>query len=143
MRAVRLYFFYSIGMKASAQQAHGPGSIIMNNLHSLIVLPLLCLCSLALASDELSDAPSCISVEINGSRSPSYDCLSRMMAPQEDTASGSLPQFDSAAVVNRGGNQLGLFNRAATQIRMGSNFGHSVYPNTPARTSPPNPLVPR
>lgn len=100
------------------------------------------LCGISPAS-ESEEMPSCISVEVNGSRSPSYDCLSRMMAPQGDTASGSLPQFDSAAVINRGGNQLGLFNRAATQIRMGSNFGHSVYPNTPARTSPPNPLVPR
>lgn len=115
----------------------------MNTGHRLIIIPLLCLCGIAFANDNGSDVPSCISVEVNGSRSPSYDCLSRMMTPPDDAASHSLPQFDSAEVINRGGNQLGLFNRAATQIRMGSNFGHSVYPNKPPRTPPPNPLVPR
>ena len=100
------------------------------------------LSGVALANDH-SEVPSCISVEVNGSRSRSYDCLSRMMTPQEDVASRSLPHFDSAEVINRGGNQLGLFNRAATQIRLGSNFGHSVHPNKPPRIPAPNPLVPR
>lgn len=114
----------------------------MKKTHRRILFPLCCLCSVALA-DSASEPPSCISVEVNGQRSPSYDCLSRMMAPDEQAVARSLPQFNSAEVTKQGGNALGLFNRAATQIRMGSNLGRSVYPNQPAPAPVPNPLVPR
>lgn len=94
-------------------------------------LPLLMTMAFSAQGDAL-DTPSCISVEVNGSRSPSYECLSQLMTPKQEEVTRQAPQFTSESITQRGPNELGLFNRAATQTRMGSNFGHSVQPYRPA-----------
>ena len=49
----------------------------------------------------------------------------------------------SEAIVQRPGNQLGVFNRAATSHRMGNTFGTSVYPQRPPPVVPVLPFGPR
>ncbi|WP_144637843.1 hypothetical protein [Bordetella genomosp. 13] len=80
---------------------------------------------------------ACVDVEANGQRSPSYDCLSQQMAPRPP-APHENPALASEGVVRMAPNQVGLANRAATSNRMGSNFGHSAFPQrpTPIYTSP-------
>jgi hypothetical protein len=53
-----------------------------------------------------------------------------MAAPEEPRhkAGGSLA---SERIVQRQPNQLGLYNQAATRLRMGSNFGNAVTPQRP------------
>jgi hypothetical protein len=50
----------------------------------------------------------------------------------DDVVDASLPQTPTAQ---------GLFNQTAMRIRMGSNFGHSVYPQRPAPASFRPPLI--
>lgn len=88
-----------------------------------------------------AETPSCISVEVNGSRSPSYECLSQLLTPSQEDIERQAPQFTSENIVKRGSNELGLFNRAATQTRMGTAFGHSVTPNRPAPVLHTPPLL--
>lgn len=88
---------------------------------------------------------SCVEVVVNGERTPAYDCLTRKLAPTlpprgpDDEA----PGLASDAITQRPGNQLGLFNRAATGHRMGNTFGTSVYPQRPPPVAPTSPLLPR
>ncbi|MDP9902443.1 hypothetical protein J2W36_004720 [Variovorax ginsengisoli] len=88
-------------------------------------------------------APSCIEVEVDGARAPSYACLSERLRPTEGTRPPHDPTLGSEAIVQRPGNQLGVFNRAATGHRMGNAFGNSVYPQRPPVTQPAMPFGPR
>lgn len=87
---------------------------------------------------------SCVEVVVNGERTPAYDCLTRKLAPTlpargpDDAA----PGLASEAITQRPGNQLGLFNRAATGHRMGNTFGTSVYPQRPPPAVYTSPLLP-
>ena len=119
--------------------------------------PLLCL-ALALgllhtaATAQASDAPSvqnaptpsCIEVEVDGEKAPSYACLSQRLSPVAPAARPSDQGLASESITQRPGNQLGVFNRAATSNRMGNTFGSSVYPQRPPTIAPmaPAPLVP-
>ncbi|ABR91283.1 Uncharacterized conserved protein [Janthinobacterium sp. Marseille] len=78
-----------------------------------------------------TDAASCVEVEVDGVRTPSYNCLSQKLQPKATPNSATPPQMGSEAIVQRPSNQLGLFNRAATSNRMGNTFGTSVYPQRP------------
>lgn len=78
-----------------------------------------------------AEPASCVEVEVNGYRAPSYDCLSQQMAPRA-RAPHEAPGLASEGVARTPSNQLGLFNRAATSNRMGSNFGNSAFPQRPA-----------
>lgn len=87
--------------------------------------------------------PTCIEVEVNGERAPSYACLSQRLRP----SASNDPRRDvtpaSEAIVQRPGNALGVFNRAATANRMGNTFGTSVHPQRPPVVAPVLPFGPR
>ncbi len=74
---------------------------------------------------------SCIEVRIAGEVATDFSCVNAAMKntidrsrreTKLDTTLG--PQSSSAA--------LGTFNIAAEKLRMGQNFGHSIYPYRPA-----------
>ncbi len=89
------------------------------------------------------DAASCIEVEVNGEKTPSFACLTQKLRPAADAQKNSPPPaFGSEAIILRPSNQLGLFNRAATSNRMGNTFGTSVYPQRPPPQVPATPLIP-
>ncbi len=97
------------------------------------------------AQVEDDDADSCVEVVVNGERTPSYACLTQKLRPTAPprTADGAPPGLASEAITQRPSNQLGLFNRAATEHRMGNTFGTSVYPQRPPPVAPASPLIPR
>lgn len=84
----------------------------------------------------------CVDVEVNGQRSPSYDCLTNQLQPASSPLAGSrAPGLESEGIANRPGNQVGgQFNWSATSQRMGNNFGNSATPQRPA--TPQAPLIP-
>ena len=90
------------------------------------------------------DAASCIEVEVNGEKTPSFACLTQKLRPAAGAgkAAPPPPAFGSEAIILRPSNQLGLFNRAATSNRMGNTFGTSVYPQRPPPQVPATPLIP-
>ncbi|MGO4328272.1 hypothetical protein AB4Z48_27960 [Cupriavidus sp. 2TAF22] len=84
---------------------------------------------------------ACVEVEVNGERAPSYSCLTQeLMPPRNDTAEQR--QLGSESIAKRPSNQLGLYNRAATEHRMGNTFGSSVLPQRPAGNTHGMPAVP-
>ncbi|OVZ57918.1 hypothetical protein CDO44_16185 [Pigmentiphaga sp. NML080357] len=86
----------------------------------------------AASAADAAPASSCIEVEVNGQRSPSYGCLTQKLQPTPAPRNlEGTPELASEAIVQRSSNQLGLFNRAATANRMGNTFGTSVYPQRP------------
>lgn len=85
---------------------------------------------------------SCVEVEVNGYRTLSIECLNRqLMVDPAKTSRRDTPPLASEAVARMPSNRLGLFNRAATQVRMGRNFGRSAFPQRPAPPKPPSPLM--
>lgn len=82
---------------------------------------------------DTADAPACIEVEVDGERVPAYDCLQRKLQPRPSAprAAADRPPSGAEAIVQRSSNQLGVFNRAATQTRMGNTFGTSALPQRP------------
>jgi hypothetical protein len=97
---------------------------------------LLAMAASARAADA-ADAPACMEVVVNGERVPAYDCLQRQLQPRPAVPRAGAPgePAGAEAIVQRPSNQLGVFNRAATQTRMGNTFGTSVLPQRP--TAPP------
>lgn len=87
-------------------------------------------------------ASSCIEVTVNGERVPSYDCMTDKLRPSAAAPGAANQGLASEAIVQRPSNQLGLFNRAATEHRMGNTFGTSVYPQRPPAAVPSSPLMP-
>jgi len=84
----------------------------------------------------------CVEVEVNGMRSPSYDCLTDKLKPAASAAGASpVKQMGSEEIAQRPGNQLGVFNWSATSQRMGNNFGKSATPQRPATPAPTSPLI--
>ncbi|MEF3067757.1 hypothetical protein [Pandoraea apista] len=85
----------------------------------------------------------CVDVEVNGQRSPSYDCLTNQLQPASSPlAGGRAPGLESEDIANKPGNQIGgQFNWSATSQRMGNAFGNSATPQRPA-TPPPTPIIP-
>jgi len=128
-------------------------------LHGAVVLLAFGLCGAAMAQeaqavqaapafkaeDANANADSCVEVVVNGERTPSYACLTQKLRPTAPprTADGAPPGLASEAITQRPSNQLGLFNRAATEHRMGNTFGTSVYPQRPPPVAPASPLIPR
>ena len=85
---------------------------------------------------------ACVEVEVNGVRTPSYACLTqKLRAAKPGQNPNTLPGLNSEQILNRPGNQLGLFNRAATSNRMGNTFGTSVYPQRPPPPPPSSPYI--
>jgi len=101
-------------------------------------------CSMAGAqTSPAADDGSCVEVVVNGERAPAYDCLTRKLSPTMPARGpdDAAPGLASEAITQRPGNQLGLFNRAATGHRMGNTFGTSVYPQRPPPVVPTSPLI--
>lgn len=96
---------------------------------------LITLAALLFAAPLLADTPraqpSCMNAEVNGYRSQSYECLGQLMAAPEDPRHKADSRLSSERIIQRQPNQLGLFNQAATRLRMGSNFGNAVTPQLP------------
>ena len=85
----------------------------------------------------------CVEVEVNGKRAPSMSCLSEKLLPNSNTVNRPPPTLSGAeATVQRPSNQLGLYNRAALEHRMGNAFGKSVTPQRPTPAPPASPLLP-
>ncbi|VVE54378.1 hypothetical protein PFI31113_04897 [Pandoraea fibrosis] len=96
------------------------------------------------AADEASRTRAgCVDVEVNGQRSPSYDCLTNQLQPASSPlAGGRAPGLESEDIANKPSNQIGgQFNWSATSQRMGNAFGNSATPQRPA-TPPPAPIIP-
>jgi hypothetical protein len=94
-------------------------------------------------SEQNAPMPSCIEVEVDGEKAPSYACLSQRLSPAAPAARPSDQGLASESITQRPGNQLGVFNRAATSNRMGNTFGNSVYPQRPPPTAPAPLVMPR
>lgn len=87
---------------------------------------------------------SCVTEQADGSRTLAYDCLTaRLQESAEGQGAGQIPPLDAKALTGRGNPEaLGTFSYTATQIRMGKNFGHSVYPERPPQPSFSHPIFP-
>ncbi|WP_413460316.1 hypothetical protein [Herbaspirillum huttiense] len=81
-------------------------------------------------------AQVCAEVEVNGVRAPSYACLTQKLKPATVGAANgeTRPAAPTGAeqIINRPGNQLGVFNHSALSNRMGNALGNSVFPQRPA-----------
>ena len=85
----------------------------------------------------------CVEVEIHGKREQSMSCLSEKLLPPASAAARPPPTLSGAeANLQRPSNQLGLYNRAALEHRMGNAFGKSVTPQRPPAPQPASPLLP-
>ncbi|MCC7600727.1 hypothetical protein IGS61_24775 [Janthinobacterium sp. FW305-129] len=85
----------------------------------------------------------CVEVEVDGKRAQSMSCLSEKLLPPANAAARPPPALSGAeATMQRPSNQLGLYNRAALEHRMGNAFGKSVTPQRPAPPPPASPLLP-
>ncbi|MEF2270351.1 hypothetical protein OPV09_00690 [Janthinobacterium sp. TB1-E2] len=85
----------------------------------------------------------CVEVEVSGQRTQSMSCLNEKLLPNSNTMNRQPPALSGAeAVMQRPSNQLGLYNRAALEHRMGNAFGKSVTPQRPPAPAPASPLLP-
>lgn len=85
----------------------------------------------------------CVEVGVHGKRAQSISCLNEKLLPSSNTVNGPPPALSGAeATVQRPSNQLGLYNRAALEHRMGNAFGKSVTPQRPAPPPPASSLLP-
>lgn len=85
----------------------------------------------------------CVEVEVNGRRAQSMSCLNEKLLPNSNTVNRPPPALSGAeATLQRPSNQLGLYNRAALEHRMGNAFGKSVTPQRPPTPAPASPLLP-
>ena len=89
-------------------------------------------------------AKSCVTVDADGSRTLAYDCLTAgLQASAEEQGPGQVPTLDAKALTGRGNPEaLGTISFTASQIRMGKNFGKSVYPERPPQPSFSHPIFP-
>lgn len=92
-----------------------------------------------------AEAPQqeCVEVEVQGRREQSLACLGAKLLPPGQAAVRRPPPLSGAqATIERPSNQLGLYNRAALQHRMGNAFGKSVVPQRPSTPPAASPLLP-
>ena len=81
----------------------------------------------ATLADEPTPPANCINTEVNGYQALSYECLSQQMADPDSAARARREQeLDSAAIVRRPPNQLGLYNQSATRIRLAKGLRRSA-----------------
>lgn len=75
----------------------------------------------------------CSSDDAEGGRRLSFDCLN---AELKESSAEKAPDFKAVDAAGRGNpEKLGTFSYTATQIRMGKNFGKSIYPERPPAPS--------
>lgn len=100
----------------------------------------LLLCATALTA---AAADGCVEVDVAGHKEQSLACLSEKLLPPARAKKGPAAAPSAAeAIAQRPSNQIGLYNRAATEHRMGNAFGKSVTPQRPPPATPASPLIP-
>lgn len=112
--------------------------------HTYFIVLISMTCGSAIAT-EASDESACVTVEVNGVPALPYECLNRQLATPPRSAKAPNDRAlepMSARTAQRPPNELGVFNRSATSIRMGSNFGRSATPQRPPSPPVQSPLVP-
>ena len=81
------------------------------------------------------DDPLCVGVRIGDDTSGYYDCLSQEL--KTDVVKARRQREQLAEIRAHTGpqtdNEMGLYNQAATRMRMGNNFGNSAFPQRPTR----------
>ena len=117
----------------------------------LFPIVLLCACAalpaladehVVIVTPEKTDS-GCTAVDSAGRRVQSMSCLNEKLLPAGDAASRPPPSLSAAETnLQRPSNQLGLYNRAALEHRMGNAFGKSVTPQRPPAPAPASPLLP-
>ncbi|WMJ71534.1 hypothetical protein [Stenotrophomonas sp. 24(2023)] len=75
---------------------------------------------------------ACIEVQVDGERTPAWDCLQRRLAPAS-TPTRQPTLTEAERLMRQPGNQMLQYNLEGTRQRMGNAFGHSVVPQRPAR----------
>lgn len=86
---------------------------------------------------------SCVSIDSEGRRTQSMSCLTEKLLPAGNAGGRQPPTLSGAeANMQRPSNQLGLYNRAALEHRMGNALGKSVVPQRPNVPPPASPLLP-
>ena len=95
-------------------------------------------CCLAAVDAWAQQAPaqSCVDVSVNQHAVLAYDCLSRQLGDDGVKRAGSPPPLLDPVVGEPSNRQVGQYNAAALEHRMGSNLGRSVQPQRPAPTYP-------
>jgi len=80
----------------------------------------------------------CVTTEVDGVRTMSYDCLSQQLAPTSIAPADGSAGNVAEGLATAPSNHVGTFNESAESIRFGSSWGKSVTPQRPA----PVPAVP-
>lgn len=110
-----------------------------------IVITLLLTAVVSVQAQAAAEEKSCIAVTVNGQHQLPYDCLTQQLTPpavaQNANAAKGLNTL-SARQASQPGNKLGLYNHAATAVRMGANFGHSAQAQRPGAAPVASPLLP-
>ena len=98
--------------------------------------------NVVIVTPEKTDS-GCTAVDGAGRRVQSMSCLNEKLLPAGDAARRPPPSLSTAETnLQRPSNQLGLYNRAALEHRMGNAFGKSVTPQRPPPPAPASPLLP-
>ncbi len=85
--------------------------------------------------------PSCVDVQVEGSRSLSFACLNQAL--KDGAGAPAAPVYDVKDAVGDGApTKVGTFSYAGTSIRMGDSFGKSAIPQRPPAPSFTNALAP-
>jgi len=106
-------------------------------IHALALLVALVLGSAASAqtarpaSDAAAARNVCVDVDVNGVRTPSYDCLSRKLQAAAVPEAGA-SSVASERLATQPSNRVGTFNLSGERNRFGSNWGTSSTPQRPA-----------
>jgi len=92
---------------------------------------------------ESSLQPSCVDVEVQGSRSLSFDCLNQQLRDVAHQQTDAPPAVSAKDVVGTGApTAVGTFSYTGTSIRMGNAFGKSATSQRPPAPSFTTALVP-
>ena len=83
-----------------------------------------------------SDEHLCVGVRIGDDTSGYYDCLNQELKTDVVKARRQSEQLAEirAHTGPQTDNEMGLYNQAATRMRMGKNFGNSAFPQRPTRS---------
>ncbi len=72
---------------------------------------------------------SCVEVEVNGQRVPSYECLQQRLSPEKAKRPPTLSRSEQQVL--QAPNSLGLPTPSTLSNRMGNQFGQSAFPQRP------------
>ncbi|MGE8546651.1 MAG: hypothetical protein ACN6OC_04325 [Alcaligenes sp.] len=84
----------------------------------------------AQAPEPVHGPESCVEVEVNGQRTPSYECLQQRLSPEAAERPPALPRSEQQVL--QAPNSLGMPVPATLGNRMGNQFGRSAFPQRPA-----------